>query len=146
MMRVLIVSHTFPPDSAVGGLRVARLCRYLPECDIHPFVLTVDDGVYESVDPSLVLPSNLKVIRTGSLSTPLDWYRRLIQHRKSQTDDVGIAQGRGPNSSLARQHLPVAKALRLCLQVPFTNPGRLVAIFLEQGRKQELVRVKLFFI
>ena len=104
-MRVLIVSHTFPPDSAVGGLRIARLCRYLPECDIHPFVLTVEDRVYESVDPSMVLPSNLKVIRTGSMSTPLDWYRRLIQHRRSQTGDVGKVQGRGPNSSLARQHL-----------------------------------------
>jgi len=104
VMRVLIVSHTFPPNSAVGGLRIARLCRYLPECDIHPFVLTVEDRVYESVDPSMVLPSNLKVIRTRSLSTPLDWYRRLIQHRRSQTGDVGQVQGRGPNS-LARQHL-----------------------------------------
>src|SRR5215831_18939608 len=104
-MRVLIVSHTFPPDSAVGGLRIARLCRYLPECDIHPFVLTVENGVYESVDPSVVLPCNLKVTRTRSLSTPLDWYRRLIQHRRSQNGDSGKAQGRGPNSSLARQHL-----------------------------------------
>src|SRR6185503_3801082 len=102
-MRVLIVSHTFPPDSAVGGLRIARLCRYLPECDIHPFVLTVKDRLYESVDPSLVPPSDLKVIRTGSLSTPLDWYRRLIQHRKPQTGDAGKVQGRGPNSTRARQ-------------------------------------------
>ena len=104
-MRVLIVSHTFPPDSAVGGLRIARLCRYLPECDVHPFVLTVEDRLYESVDRSVFLPSDLKVIRTRSLSTPLDWYRRLIQHRRSRPGDVGIAQGRGPNSSLARQHL-----------------------------------------
>jgi len=105
VMRVLIVSHTFPPDSAVGGLRIARLCRYLPECDVHPFVLTVEDRLYESVDRSVFLPSDLKVIRTRSLSTPLDWYRRLIQHRRSRPGDVGIAQGRGPNSSLARQHL-----------------------------------------
>src|SRR5262245_17731179 len=84
-MRVLIVSHTFPPDSAVGGLRVARLCRYLPECDIHPFVLTVADGVYESVDPSLGLPSHRKVLRTGSLSPPLGWYPRLGNRRPTMS-------------------------------------------------------------
>ena len=38
--RVLVVSYFFPPDPAVGGLRVGKFVRYLPELGWEPTVLT----------------------------------------------------------------------------------------------------------
>jgi glycosyltransferase involved in cell wall biosynthesis len=40
---LLIVSYYFPPDSAVGGLRLGKFARCLPEFGWRPYVLTVDD-------------------------------------------------------------------------------------------------------
>src|SRR5688572_664820 len=45
--RVLLASYHFPPDAAVGALRVAKFARFLPEfgCDVH--ALTVQDRYRE---------------------------------------------------------------------------------------------------
>jgi hypothetical protein len=88
-MRVLFLSYTFPPDIAVGGLRIARLCRYLPDCGIEPVVLTVADRFYESVDRSVTLPAQLKIIRTTCISTPVDWYRKICTHGSSTSASSG---------------------------------------------------------
>src|SRR5215469_18514560 len=73
-LRILIVSFSFPPDAEVGGKRVARLCRYLPEFGIQPVVLTVDERFYHAVDRSYPVPEGIDLIRTPVMRTPLDWY------------------------------------------------------------------------
>ncbi len=40
--RLLIVSFFYPPNPAVGGLRVAKSAQYLPEFGWHPTILTAD--------------------------------------------------------------------------------------------------------
>jgi glycosyltransferase involved in cell wall biosynthesis len=95
--RVLFVSYTFPPDAAVGGLRISRLCRRLPEHEIEPVVLSVQEKFYDRIDHSVVLPPGLRVQRTGAVLTPLDWYRRAKQLFASKVSGgSGVARGNGP--------------------------------------------------
>jgi glycosyltransferase involved in cell wall biosynthesis len=54
-------------------MRVARLCRYLPEHGIFPTILTVDARYYEQQDASLQVPPGISVERTRILPTPLDF-------------------------------------------------------------------------
>ena len=75
-LQILVVAYAFPPNAEVGGLRVARFCRYLPAWGISPVVLTVQEQLYEECDDTLPKPSGLRVERTGILPTPLDWYKR----------------------------------------------------------------------
>jgi glycosyltransferase involved in cell wall biosynthesis len=41
--RILLASYHFPPSAAVGGLRIARFARLLPEYGWEPYVITVRD-------------------------------------------------------------------------------------------------------
>jgi glycosyltransferase involved in cell wall biosynthesis len=40
LRRVLVVSYFFPPDPAVGGLRISKFAEYLPEFGWQPTILT----------------------------------------------------------------------------------------------------------
>lgn len=51
--RILIASYHFPPDAAVGGLRMAKAARLLPEFGWQTYVLTVrDEHREEGLDTS----------------------------------------------------------------------------------------------
>lgn len=43
LKKLLIISYHFPPDAEVGGIRVAKFARYLPEFGYEPYVSTVKD-------------------------------------------------------------------------------------------------------
>jgi len=88
-VRILVVSHSFPPDAAVGGLRIARLCGYLPEQGIQPIVLSVDARFHEGVDDSVALPEGVRVVRTKCIRTPRDLYRRAKQLLAHESPGAG---------------------------------------------------------
>jgi Glycosyl transferase 4-like domain len=71
---ILFITYSFPPDADIGGKRIARLCRYLPEYGVRPIVLTVEDRFYERLDYSYAAPSGTRVERTAVLPSPLDWH------------------------------------------------------------------------
>jgi glycosyltransferase involved in cell wall biosynthesis len=73
-LRLLVVSHTFPPLAEVGAIRVSQLCRYLPDWGIEPIVLSAQERSSETQDYSRPLPAGLRVLRAPMMSTPLDWY------------------------------------------------------------------------
>ncbi len=75
-LQILVVSHTYPPEGEVGGLRVARFCRYLPEFGVCPIVLTVQEQFYKYHDDSFLGPPGIRIERTKKLPTPLDLYAR----------------------------------------------------------------------
>src|SRR5438105_526438 len=75
-LSVLFVTYSFPPDAEVGGKRIARLCRYLPEYGIRPIVLTVQERFYERQDPTYPPPLGTWVERTTVLPNPVEWHRR----------------------------------------------------------------------
>src|SRR6185436_5540738 len=73
---VLFVSYCFPPDAQVGGLRLARFCKYLPEFGLQPIVLTVQERLYETLDHEFLWDRAIRVERTEATATPLQLYRR----------------------------------------------------------------------
>lgn len=100
-MRILFISHSFPPDAQVGGRRVARLCRYLPDFGIEPVVLSVEKRYYKSVDPSFPPPAGLEIVRTTMSPGIFDAYRWLkgLRHaahaEEKETDPVAPLQAIG---------------------------------------------------
>lgn len=51
--KVLIITYYWPPSGGAGVQRWVKFCKYLPEFEIQPIVLTVKDGTYPILDPSL---------------------------------------------------------------------------------------------
>lgn len=75
-VKLLVISHCFPPDAQVGGLRVAEFCAHLPEFGVQPIVLTIDDKYRLRLDHSFSPVAKLRVERTEVEATRMDWYRR----------------------------------------------------------------------
>jgi glycosyltransferase involved in cell wall biosynthesis len=72
MKRALLVSYHYPPDAAVGAIRVAELAQHLKRHNINPTVLTVKQESYDRVDSSK--PKHLgdkDVLRTACWKPPL---------------------------------------------------------------------------
>jgi glycosyltransferase involved in cell wall biosynthesis len=86
-LRVLVVSHTFPPLAEVGTIRVTQLCRYLPDWGIEPIVLCSEERAHDALDHSRRLPATLRVLRAPTIPTPLDWYAAA----KRRLDRRGVA-------------------------------------------------------
>ena len=82
--QILFITFCFPPDAEVGGKRVARLCRYLPEFNIRPVVLTVEEKFYRAVDRSYRMPEGIDIVRTPLMRTPLDWYGDWARRRAAK--------------------------------------------------------------
>jgi len=68
--RLLLCTYYWPPSGGAGVQRSLKFAKYLPEFNIEPIVLTVDENsaTYPILDDSLNLevPENLRVIRTKS--------------------------------------------------------------------------------
>lgn len=105
-MKILFLSYAFPPVAAVGAKRITRFCRHLPAHDIEPIVLTVDEDVYEEVDPTYAPPAGVQVVRTPVAGGRLDRYIRsvklspqIISHHGVQT----YSGGRNGNRDFRRR-------------------------------------------
>ena len=79
--RILLAAYHFPPSAAVGGLRISRFARFLPEFGWRPYVLTVDDAdrpQYEGTDHGrLVGLESVPITRTHQPSGIFDFYARI---------------------------------------------------------------------
>jgi hypothetical protein len=58
-LNVLFITHCFPPSAEVGAKRLASFCRYLPEHDIKPIVLTVQSECYPLKDDTFPFPPSV---------------------------------------------------------------------------------------
>ena len=90
MKKVLIITYYWPPASGPGVQRTLKFCKYLPDSNIEPIVLTVKDGSYQSIDHSLLddIPPNTKVHSTKSFEV----YRMMNRFRgkKKSAPSVGM--------------------------------------------------------
>ncbi|MFZ0286367.1 MAG: glycosyltransferase [Terriglobales bacterium] len=113
-LRVLMVSHTFPPLAEVGTIRVTQFCRYLPEYGIEPVVLCAKERFYENQDHSRPLPAGLRVLRAPMMSTPLDWYAAAKKWSSGRVlgDGPSATEANAENAGVLRRNF---KAL---LQLP----------------------------
>lgn len=78
MKKVLLITYHFPPDNAVGGLRMAKFARNLPSFGWEPSVLTVMDRYREGIDATRLQDvMDLEIIRTIELPSARNIYLRL---------------------------------------------------------------------
>jgi len=86
MKKVLIITYYWPPAGGIGVQRIAKFCKYLPECGWEPIVLTVNSENYERKDTSLL--SDIKnisnIYRTTSLE-PHIIYNFFDTHLRGKT-------------------------------------------------------------
>ena len=66
MKKVLIVTYFWPPAGGPGVQRVLKFVKYLPNFGWQPIILTVANGEYAAVDPTLEknIPKNIRVYKT----------------------------------------------------------------------------------
>lgn len=85
MKRVLIVSYFFPPQNAIGALRVGKLAKYLPEFGWEPWVLTLEQQAVRGLRDLPVEMDPNHVVRVGFSGM----FRRLAQNRVATSNDSG---------------------------------------------------------
>jgi glycosyltransferase involved in cell wall biosynthesis len=137
-VRLLVLAYYFPPAGGAGVQRVLKWVKYLPEYGVWPEVVTVREGAYPEVDPTLSaeVPAGVGVHRTVALD-PFGVYGRLTGRSRAEavsarTDDVGRAGAwpeRLARALRANAFIPDARvgwvpfavgaALRLARQEPF---------------------------
>lgn len=66
---VLMVAFHYPPESSSGMLRTRSFSRYLHEFGWKPHILTCSKSVYETVDPSLMAPDGVSVVRARAFDS-----------------------------------------------------------------------------
>jgi glycosyltransferase involved in cell wall biosynthesis len=86
--RILLASYHFPPGAAVGGLRVAKFARLLPQAGWEPHVLTIKDHLRgEDLDAGrLEGLEHVPVVRTGELPRAIEAVGRIkstLRRRRS---------------------------------------------------------------
>lgn len=77
--KVLIITYYWPPSGGAGVQRWVKFCKYLPDFNIEPIILTVKNGTYPLIDETLIaqIPENLKVYRS-KIFEPYSIFGKLI--------------------------------------------------------------------
>jgi glycosyltransferase involved in cell wall biosynthesis len=78
--KVLLFTYYWPPSGGAGVQRWLKFCKYLPEFNIEPIVITVDEthASYPVIDKSFNqdIAKELQIIKTKSFE-PLSFYQKL---------------------------------------------------------------------
>lgn len=100
--KVLIITYYWPPGSGPGVQRWLKFCKYLPEFEWIPTVVTVKNGSYPSIDPSLEndIPQGMKVFKTKTLE-PFAIYN-FFRGKKGKSVEVAMASVKGKQSLFAK--------------------------------------------
>lgn len=116
---VLVVTYAWPPAGGPGVQRVLKFVKYLPAFGFRPVVLTVRDGTYPALDPSLErdVPAGVPVHRTAS-AEPAMLYKRFIGMKTDEPIPVAILAE--PSPSLKKK---LANFVRLNFFVPDAKVG-----------------------
>ncbi len=84
MKKILIIAYYWPPSGGPGVQRVLQFVKYLPQFDVMPIVLTVDEkyASYPIIDQSLVdeVQKDIKVYKTKSVEV-LSLYKKLNKNK-----------------------------------------------------------------
>lgn len=78
MKKLLIISYHFPPDNAVGGIRLARFAKHLPKFGWTVSVLTVRDKHREGIDAARLKDiEGIEIFKTAKTTGLRDIYLKL---------------------------------------------------------------------
>jgi len=116
--KVLIISYYWPPAGGVSVQRVLKFCKYLPDFDIQPYILTVKDGSYPTIDEALIkeIPANVDVFRSNSIE-PFRIYNFL---RGKTGKSVPMVEAGIKNKTLIQR---IAEFIRANLFIPDARVG-----------------------
>jgi glycosyltransferase involved in cell wall biosynthesis len=116
--KVLIISYYWPPAGGVSVQRVLKFCKYLPDFGVHPYVLTVKDGSYPTIDETLMneIPQHVQVFRSSSIE-PFRIYNFL---RGKTGKAVPMVEAGIKNKTLIQR---IAEFIRANLFIPDARVG-----------------------
>lgn len=89
---ILLISYYWPPSGGAGVQRWVKFCKYLPEFNVNPVVLTVKNGTYPVLDESLEddLPEGIDVRRSKSIE-PYSFFGKLTGRSDKQVSTPSTA-------------------------------------------------------
>jgi|TARA_R110000737_G_C14599043_1_gene488775 glycosyltransferase involved in cell wall biosynthesis len=90
MKKILVITYYWPPASGPGVQRFLKFVKYFSSFGIHPTILTVKNGSYSSVDPSLMgdVPMEVSIYKTKAIE-PFALYN-LLRGKKGKSIEVGM--------------------------------------------------------
>lgn len=102
MKKVLVITYYWPPASGPGVQRFLKFVKYFSSYGIHSTILTVKNGSYSSVDPSLLddIPKEVITYKTKSIE-PFAMYN-LLRGKKGKSVEVGMGSIKNTTSLLGR--------------------------------------------
>ena len=94
MKKVLVIAYAFPPMAYAGVYRTLRFCKYLPQFDWQPLVLTIKTHPYHQKDYSLMqqLSKNVKIYRTFTIDPAMQHMVRAKKHKTKGSNTSGISK------------------------------------------------------
>jgi glycosyltransferase involved in cell wall biosynthesis len=96
-LKILLITYYWPPCGGPGVQRALKFARYLPDFNVIPYVVTVDEkkASYPVIDKSLSndIPDSVKVFRTDT-SEPFGMYSSVTG--KKEIPHSGFANERKP--------------------------------------------------
>lgn len=90
--KVLLISYYWPPSGGSGVQRWVKFCKYLPDFEIEPIVLTVENGTYPLTDSTLEeeVSPNLKVYKSKSIE-PYSLFGKILGQSANQVSTPSTA-------------------------------------------------------
>ncbi|MCB9208112.1 MAG: glycosyltransferase family 4 protein [Ignavibacteriales bacterium] len=119
MKKVLIVTYFWPPAGGPGVQRVLKFVKYLPNFGWQPIILTVANGEYAAVDPTLEknIPKNIRVYKTKYIE-PFSFYKKFLGIKNEQNIPTAVL---AENTTNRKQK--VANWIRLNIFIPDAKIG-----------------------
>jgi glycosyltransferase involved in cell wall biosynthesis len=108
--------------AAVGGYRVIKFCKFLPEFGWHPTVLTVGKGFNYAYDRRLVeqIDRSVRVYRSGNLE-PLTWW----DQRSPGVDESPAAVMNSKTGDISTvQRTPISARIKAYVKKTLSIPDR----------------------
>jgi glycosyltransferase involved in cell wall biosynthesis len=114
--RILLASFHFPPDAAVGGLRIAKFARHLAEAGWEPYVLTARDDLKDSgFDPDRCAGlERITVVKTGELPR---WINRMARVKSAIVGRSRPAAASADGESERHGETATAKLMRYAVSL-----------------------------
>ncbi len=117
LKRVLILAYEFPPMGGIPSIRIAKYCKFLPECGWEPAVLTVRDAPTRLQDWSLMnyLPPGISVYSSFSLEPTrlVRWVKQIARTGRADSSDRDAGQSISSYTGLSFKVSSKIKALML---------------------------------
>lgn len=120
MKNILILTYVFPPYVAVGGYRILKFCKYLPEFGYNPVILTPAKPNTMAYDENMLslVDRSVKIYRTKTFE-PFAW-KPTQQSVKKETDKKPAAKSNSDNQSAQTPSLldKIKRTIKLNLSIP----------------------------